>query len=136
MPLGSQTGLVELQPASKPVALVSAQATHFSAEAVPLQTPVAQAVPAATAANTHFPAVHVSEVHSLPSLQSLAEEQPAHAASSPVPRQTGALDEQPTSCPVAGAVSRQRTQSAWESQLRETPHAVPTVSGSCAQAPD
>lgn len=113
VPLGSHTGLAELQPASNaPPALVSTQATHFSAEAVPLHTPVAQAVPAVTAANTHLPAVQVSVVHSLPSVQSLAEEQPVHAASSPTPRQIGAVAEQPASCPVPGAESRQRTQSA------------------------
>jgi hypothetical protein len=98
VPLASHTGLAEVQPAScaEPLA-VFAQATHFSAELMPLHTPPEQALPAATGAKTHLPAVQASEVHSLPSLQSVAVVQPAHAASRPVPRQIGAVDEQPKS---------------------------------------
>src|SRR6478609_4462883 len=110
MPLASHAGFALLQPASFAApAAVSAQATHFSADAVPLHTPVVQALPAATVANPHLPTEQVSVVHSFPSLQSVAEEQPAHAASRPVPRQIGAAAEQPASCAVPAAVSRQRT---------------------------
>ena len=98
VPLGSHAGLAEVQPASwvGPDA-VSEQATHFSIEAVPLHTPAAHMLPAATVLKTHFPALQVSVVHSLPSLQSAAIVQPPHAASSPVPMHTGAAGEQPMS---------------------------------------
>ena len=98
VPLGSHAGLAEVQPASwvGPDA-VSEQATHFSIEAVPLHTPAAHALPAATVAKTHLAAVQVSVVHSLLSLQSAGPVQPPHAASRPVPMQIGALGEQPTS---------------------------------------
>ena len=113
VPLTSHKGLAEVQPAScvAPAAL-SAHATHFSAAAVPLHTPAAQAVPAGTVAKTHFPLLQASVVQSLPSLQSAGDVQPAHAASSPVPRQIGAVGEQPRSWAVPAAVSRQRTQTA------------------------
>jgi len=136
VPLGSQTGFGLVQPASfAPPAAVSAQATHFSAEAVPLQTPVAHASPAATVAKPHLPAEQVSVVQSFPSLQSEAETQPAHAASSPVPRQIGAAGEQPASCAVPAAVSRQRTHKPCASQLRATPQAAPTASKLCMHVP-
>src|SRR6185312_7076575 len=90
---------------------------------------------AATAVKTHLPAVHVSLVHSLLSLQSAGVVQPPQAASSPVPRHTGAVGEQPTSCAVPAAVSRQRTHMDCASQLRPVPHATPTGSASCVHAP-
>lgn len=119
----SQSGVALVQPASvDPEGALSTHTTHSGALALPLQTPVAQAVPAAIGGCAQLPALHWFAVHSLPSSQSPGAVHPTQRKPPmPLGVHWGAPALQPRSCPIPPTVSMHPTQTGFEAAPSQTP---------------
>jgi hypothetical protein len=122
----SQIAFAPVQPVSRPLPSVSSmQATHAGSLLAPSQTPPVHEVPSASEVAPHTPAVQVSVVQALPSLQSAAVVQPTQTGVAPEVSQVEVAPPQPVSVRPVGASSTHRTQTGSAPEVSQSAAAPP-----------